>query len=54
MIGKSKYLYNLILIVLFLPALQNRFNIININPLEGAFIKSEKPKYSKHFQISFI
>jgi len=47
MIGKSKYLYNLILIVLFLPALQNRFNIINITPLEGAFIKSEKPKYSK-------
>ncbi|MCD4774164.1 MAG: hypothetical protein K8R41_12365 [Bacteroidales bacterium] len=47
MIGKSKYLYALVLIVLFLPALQNRFPIFKVTPLEGAFNKSEKPKYLK-------
>lgn len=38
-------MFVLMLTVLFLPGLQNLFNIFSITPLEGAFISSEKPAF---------
>jgi len=43
----KEILLAIILILLILPSLQNRLNILKIKPLEGDFILAKKPVFSK-------
>ena len=41
----KNWLYGILLLVLWLPLLQHKFNLLELEPLKGSFSKADKPQF---------